>query len=132
MGVTVHKFTAEMGFLLVFSGLLLPSLILSAPLADFKCPSAQSAYPNPYDCSTYYVCINFVPHLMHYPPNLWYNPTLGVCDYKDNVDCVASPTPGVPTEPTTPEPTTDKPTTSKPTTSKPTTSKPTTSKPTTS
>merc|ERR1712038_475024 len=99
---TVNQSKADMRSLLILSGLLLPSLILSAPLADFQCPSAaQLAYPNPYDCSSYYVCINFVPHLMHCPPNLWYNPTLGVCDYKGNVDCVASPTPGVPTEPTT-------------------------------
>merc|ERR1711973_475498 len=102
MGMTVTpSILLSMEFLfitLLAMAVTLPSQISSTSATKFKCPTVDTAaYPDPQDCGSYYVCIDFVPHLMHCPSDLYYNPTLGVCDYKVNVDCTVSTTPSIPT-----------------------------------
>ena len=74
---------------------MVASVLLYASLSHgFTCPSSQEngstvLYPSPEDCSIYYACLDSVSHLMHCPTSLYFDPDLGVCNYKDQVDCKA-------------------------------------------
>lgn len=55
---------------------------------EFSCANrADVFYPDPESCSRFYRCVN--QHAFHYtcPANLYYNPALKLCDWKQNVDC---------------------------------------------
>eukprot|EP00092_Neocalanus_flemingeri_P005584 GFUD01006016.1.p1 GENE.GFUD01006016.1~~GFUD01006016.1.p1 ORF type:complete len:276 (+),score=87.17 GFUD01006016.1:66-893(+) len=43
--------------------------------------------PYPTDCSKYYACHGTLPILMECPPDLFFDPTLNVCNYPEFVDC---------------------------------------------
>jgi len=43
--------------------------------------------PHPTDCGLYYQCVGSWPVLMECPPGLYFDPTLNVCNWPDNVDC---------------------------------------------
>ncbi|OXU27687.1 hypothetical protein TSAR_011617 [Trichomalopsis sarcophagae] len=93
--------------------------------------------PNPYDCSTYYSCIEGVPNLMACPNGLHFNPVELECDFPEDAGCEVFSTSTPEPTTTTPKPTTTTPepttTTPKPTTTTPepttTTPKPTTTTP---
>lgn len=50
------------------------------------CPNS-GAQPNPYDCSTYFLCNFGVGTLMPCSTGLLFNPAIGVCDWSFNVQC---------------------------------------------
>ncbi len=78
-------------------------------IRDFTCPGPSGSYPNPDDCSSFYVCSNGIPNLLvshdsfplfiyliiqhqwiHHllqncPEGLVYNPATELCDYPFNV-----------------------------------------------
>lgn len=70
----------------------------------------EISWPDPTNCSRYYVCAPWGPEIMECPDDLQYNPELQVCDWPATVGCVVSTsTEAPPTIPTVgtrpPEPT---------------------------
>merc|ERR1711926_46929 len=57
------------------------------PSPTFKCPEEEGLYPNPTDCSKFYQCFNHVAWAGQCPANLYFNPSLKVCDFPEKVDC---------------------------------------------
>ncbi|CAN7948293.1 unnamed protein product, partial [Ixodes pacificus] len=55
--------------------------------------------PNPYNCSTYYVCVQGTPLLMICPPGLHFNEKDNVCDWPYRADCFEIPLPAPTEEP---------------------------------
>ncbi|XP_078489083.1 calcium-activated chloride channel regulator 1-like isoform X2 [Ciona intestinalis] len=45
----------------------------------------EIAFADPKDCSLYYHCSNGIPYTMSCPSGLVFNPTMGYCDWPDNV-----------------------------------------------
>ncbi|XP_046391250.1 uncharacterized protein LOC124159469 [Ischnura elegans] len=77
----------------VAAGLTTPK---PTPSPWFRCPSAGT-FPNPYDCSKYFVCImdenqELTAWAQKCPGKLLFNPEKNLCDFKGNVDCKAHPT----------------------------------------
>ena len=67
--------------------------------ADGTCPSVDASghtvfLPNPGDCSTFFLCSNGVPILMHCQDGLHFNAELDVCDWPQDAGCEA-PAPAV-------------------------------------
>ncbi|PSN38749.1 hypothetical protein C0J52_16956 [Blattella germanica] len=65
-----------------------PPVVFSTP----KCPSTDPMsytvmFPNPANCSLFYMCSNGVPYSMSCPAGLHFNPALNVCDWPYNVNC---------------------------------------------
>ena len=60
---------------------------------DVVCPEAVDVdglavfVPHPTDCGLYYQCVGLQPVLMSCPPGLYWDPSLNVCNWPDNVDC---------------------------------------------
>merc|ERR1712029_471002 len=60
---------------------------------DVECPDNVEVdglpvfIPHPTDCGLYYQCAGSWPVLMECPPGLYFDPTLNVCNWPDNVDC---------------------------------------------
>ena len=60
---------------------------------DVVCPEAVDVdglavfVPHPSDCGLYYQCVGLQPVLMSCPPGLYWDPSLNVCNWPDNVDC---------------------------------------------
>jgi len=57
------------------------------PSPAFKCPAASGLYPNPSDCTKFYHCANNIAWEEQCSVGLYFNPTLSVCDFPENVDC---------------------------------------------
>jgi len=56
--------------------------------------------PHPTQCNLYYQCVGLTPFLLHCPGELFFDPTLNVCNWPDQVDC-ESQTEKITTEATT-------------------------------
>merc|ERR1711973_784451 len=58
---------------------------------DAVCPESQDGYsefvPHPTDCTLYYQCFGLTPILMSCPEGLFFDPTVDVCNWPDQVDC---------------------------------------------
>jgi len=58
---------------------------------DVVCPESQDGYsvfvPHPTDCTLYYQCFGTSPILMSCPEGLFFDSTLDVCNWPDQVDC---------------------------------------------
>lgn len=55
---------------------------------EFSCANrADDFYPDPSSCSHFYRCVNHTPFQFACPPNLYWNPTMKYCDWKENVNC---------------------------------------------
>nr|XP_037279438.1 peritrophin-1-like [Rhipicephalus microplus]XP_037279439.1 peritrophin-1-like [Rhipicephalus microplus] len=83
---------------------------VSAVAADFvACPSMDdketdaTLLPNPYNCSTFYLCSQGAPQLIECPHALKFNNNLNVCDFPWRAACVELPIPE-PALPTTEAP----------------------------
>ncbi|XP_042897438.1 uncharacterized protein [Parasteatoda tepidariorum] len=113
----------------------------TTPIDDsFTCPKVRGYFPDPNDCSKYYICTFFVPSLRRCEKNFLYDGVSKHCRRERYVNCGSRKRPTSETTvsttpiPTTPEPTTTTctpPTTPQPTTTPPTTTQPTTTPPTT-
>jgi len=57
------------------------------PSPKFQCPEDEGLFPDPTDCTKFYQCFNHLAWQSKCPADLYFNPILKVCDYKDNVDC---------------------------------------------
>jgi len=57
------------------------------PSPHFECPDEDDYYPNPTNCKAFYQCVNGTAWQQECPADLYFNPILKVCDYKENVDC---------------------------------------------
>ncbi|XP_072384948.1 uncharacterized protein [Diabrotica undecimpunctata] len=58
---------------------------------DPDCPTTGSTnIIYPYDCSKFYRCVNGQKQLKNCPENMYFNPSMGSCDYMDNVECYTS------------------------------------------
>jgi len=57
------------------------------PSPKFQCPEDEGLFPDPTDCKKFYQCFNHLAWQSKCPADLYFNPILKVCDYKDNVDC---------------------------------------------
>uniref|UniRef100_A0A1B0CBD9 Chitin-binding type-2 domain-containing protein n=2 Tax=Lutzomyia longipalpis TaxID=7200 RepID=A0A1B0CBD9_LUTLO len=53
-------------------------------------PDSNVYLVNPTSCTSFYQCSNGVPYLQPCPSDLYYNPKLQVCDWKENVQCTSS------------------------------------------
>merc|ERR1712227_23265 len=93
MGITTNSFI--MRTVIILSALILS--IQSQPMlhgqGDVECPDTVEVdglpvfIPHPTDCGLYYQCAGSWPVLMECPPGLYFDPTLNVCNWPDNVDC---------------------------------------------
>jgi len=58
---------------------------------DVVCPESQDGYsefvPHPTDCTLYYQCFGLTPILMSCPEGLFFDPSVDVCNWPDQVDC---------------------------------------------
>ena len=58
---------------------------------DVVCPGSQDGYsefvPHPTDCTLYYQCFGLTPILMSCPEGLFFDPSVDVCNWPDQVDC---------------------------------------------
>lgn len=76
-----------------------------AKVAVKGCPTVEKRYamatllPNPYDCTTFYICAHGDPVLFNCPANLHFNNKLKVCDYPENAHCFQLPSQRSLTEP---------------------------------
>lgn len=66
----------------------------SSPLGSVICPNDPgdpnanaTLLPNPYNCSTYFICDHGVPTEMPCPGDLYFDPVLHVCNNRDAVNC---------------------------------------------
>merc|ERR1712029_644362 len=61
------------------------------PVFDVVCPESQDGFavfvPHPTECNLYYECVGLTPILMSCPGDLYFDPTLNVCNWPDQVDC---------------------------------------------
>ncbi|KAF5298642.1 hypothetical protein FQR65_LT09738 [Abscondita terminalis] len=56
------------------------------------CPQPEGYFRDKNNCSKYFVCINnLVAAQYECPLELYYNEVIGVCDYKQNVNCLSEP-----------------------------------------
>ncbi|CAG7786435.1 unnamed protein product [Allacma fusca] len=63
------------------------------PDPNFHCPGKEeSLHPHPTDCHKFYECSNGDAYLFRCDGNLYFDPSTGMCDWPENVDCKASPT----------------------------------------
>merc|ERR1719348_2278189 len=46
-----------------------------------------SLHPHPSECNLYYMCAGLKPVLMSCPGDLFFDPSLNVCNWPDQVDC---------------------------------------------
>ena len=84
---------------LIFLGLFIaaqckPYLRESQDNFDVVCPESTDGLavfvPHPYDCGLYYECVGTNPVLMSCPGGLYFDPSLNVCNWPDQVDCEPS------------------------------------------
>merc|ERR1712243_164980 len=65
----------------------------SATLDDVICTESVDGYPvfipHPTECNLYYMCAGLTPVLMSCPGELFFDPSLNVCNWPDQVDCQA-------------------------------------------
>ncbi|XP_055694779.1 chondroitin proteoglycan-2-like [Lutzomyia longipalpis] len=60
------------------------------------CKYQDGAYlPNIYDCNSFYVCQNNVPMLQRCDAALVFDPSIGTCNWPNQVNCVPEPLPDV-------------------------------------
>lgn len=64
------------------------------PTGAVNCPTDSgdpnqnaTLLPNPYNCSTYFVCDHGHPTEVPCPGDLYFDPILRVCNYQDQVNC---------------------------------------------
>ncbi|XP_043210478.1 chondroitin proteoglycan 2-like [Amphibalanus amphitrite] len=61
------------------------------PSAALTCPSVDGKYPtflpNPYDCTSYYMCSHGVAYLYYCPAGLHFNRYINTCDYPYRAQC---------------------------------------------
>ena len=79
-----------------------PSIVTTAPITTkspattYQPPPAfckekkTGNYPDPTKCDGYIACVHGTSIFMKCPVGLYYNETLGVCDWKDKVNCPQS------------------------------------------
>lgn len=60
------------------------------PTPKIDCDSEHGLFPYPYDCSKYYECSNDRSYLMNCPIGQYWDDVAKMCDWADNVNCVAS------------------------------------------
>ncbi|XP_065285714.1 uncharacterized protein [Dermacentor albipictus] len=86
------------------------------PVVDDK--GANATYlPNPYNCTTYYVCSQGIPILKACNHNLRFNRALNVCDHAWNTPCIELPLPA-PKDPSAEAPVVTEPVLAEPTVTK--------------
>merc|ERR1711915_106882 len=65
----------------------------SATVDDVICTESVDGYPvfisHPTECNLYYMCAGLTPVLMSCPGELFFDPSLNVCNWPDQVDCQA-------------------------------------------
>merc|ERR1712058_223576 len=65
----------------------------SATVDDVICTESVDGYPvfipHPTECNLYYMCAALTPVLMSCPGELFFDPSLNVCNWPDQVDCQA-------------------------------------------
>ncbi|XP_003739452.1 chondroitin proteoglycan 2 [Galendromus occidentalis] len=91
-----------------FFGVLVLTLASMALAEDFtyhddgvpSCPVRDDAkgnatiVPDPFNCTTFYICSNGVSHHIQCPDNLQFNTNLRVCDWPEEVQCELFELPG--------------------------------------
>jgi len=65
----------------------------NAPPGDFECPEFAGIFPDPADCSAFYLCDNYVGNQNFCQSPLLFNDIAQVCDFPANVDCGSRPKP---------------------------------------
>ena len=62
-----------------------------SPVFDVVCPDSEDGnavfVPHPTDCGLYYECVGNSPVLMSCPGDLFFDPSLNVCNWPEFVDC---------------------------------------------
>ena len=75
--------------------LLICFLFLTSPIGGsfgiFQCPEESGTFPDPEDCSKFYVCSNGVVHQQSCPSGLRFSSSGLFCDWPDNVVCGSAP-----------------------------------------
>ena len=60
------------------------------PTADITCPENTddgfpAFVPSPDSCEQYYICVHGEPSLQNCPEGLWFDPSVNVCNWPDQV-----------------------------------------------
>ncbi|KAL7041988.1 hypothetical protein ACKWTF_000982 [Chironomus riparius] len=55
--------------------------------SNFICPIGDGNFKNPTDCTTFFICSNWYPHLFYCQPGLYYDEVCDCCDYQSVVEC---------------------------------------------
>ncbi|XP_037572819.1 cell surface glycoprotein 1 [Dermacentor silvarum] len=81
----------------VYTAVLMAITLAICPASNgqysFGCPSVDDVHdaatilPNPFNCSTFYICAQGTPLLFVCPGNLQFNYELQVCDYPERANC---------------------------------------------
>ncbi|XP_037572817.1 peritrophin-1 [Dermacentor silvarum] len=100
--VMVPVFVAFVVTVVGISAVNAEELVL-CPVVDDKGVNA-TLLPNPYNCSTFYLCSQGVPELIECPRALHFNRKLNVCDFPWRAACVELELPTEPALPTTDAP----------------------------
>merc|ERR1712029_192638 len=54
----------------------------------YESPDGLAVYvPHPTQCNLYYQCVGLTPFLLHCPDELFFDPSLNVCNWPNQVDC---------------------------------------------
>merc|ERR1719259_1116652 len=63
----------------------------SVSVEDVVCTESTDGFPvfipHPSECNLYYMCAGLTPVLMSCPGELFFDPSLNVCNWPDQVDC---------------------------------------------
>jgi hypothetical protein len=51
------------------------------------CPASEGTFPHPATCSSFIVCVSFVPTVLHCSPGLEFNEATRLCDFPGNANC---------------------------------------------
>lgn len=66
---------------------------MADPVYTPECTPEDRYLPNPYDCSTYYQCVNGKPILLNCAPGTHFDKSLNVCNWPSEASCEALPYP---------------------------------------
>ncbi|KAG5898255.1 hypothetical protein JTB14_029633 [Gonioctena quinquepunctata] len=82
-------------FLATVLSVSLGGILQVAAVGAPTCPQSENVtfYADPTDCARYYKCFRGNWTLVHCENDLLWNDVEKVCDYKENTDCVITPTP---------------------------------------
>ncbi|XP_063237587.1 mucin-2-like [Bacillus rossius redtenbacheri] len=76
--------------------------VTPGPTPNYYCPEGNNTsqtylYPNPYSCSSYYMCVDRILYLLHCPGDLEYSVTYKVCALASIAKCDLNNLPSYPT-----------------------------------